>query len=131
MEFAVKVLERASKTRMDILHEVNSGECVKDCGKMWLQAAIETLTRNNVTREDFSRAILESLVKRRGKHRNILIIGPANSGKTFMLNPLCVSAPKNHSPEDFLLEKTCRYLLHPFLKSENTKTTLLMNKKVK
>ena len=157
MESAVKVLERAAKTRMDILHEVNSGECVMECGEMWLQAATETLTRNNVTREDFSREILGSLVKGRGKHRNILIIGPANCGKTFMLNPLCeiydafinpatnsfawigadkkeiiflddlrwsdkliawnnflqlleggkvhISAPKNLSPEDVLLEK--------------------------
>ena len=56
---------------------------------MQLHAAIETLTRNNVTRADFSRAILESLVKGRGKYKNILIIGPANCGKTFMLNPQC------------------------------------------
>ena len=32
MESAVKVLERVEKTRMDLLHEVNSSECVKDCG---------------------------------------------------------------------------------------------------
>ena len=49
MESAVKVLQKAAKTRMDILHEVNSGECVKNYVEMWLQAAIETLTRNNVT----------------------------------------------------------------------------------
>ena len=91
--------------------------------------------RNNDEKQCYTRGFFSCNFrvpcKRKGKHRNILIIGPANCGKIFMLNPLCVSAPKNHSPGDVLLEKTCRYLLHPFLKSENTKTTLLMNKKVK
>ena len=51
MESVAKVLERAAKTNVDILHEVNSGECVKDCREIGLQVAIETLTRNNVKRE--------------------------------------------------------------------------------
>ena len=56
---------------------------------MSLQTAIETLTRNSVTREDFSREILEFFVNGGGKYRNILIIELSNCGKTFMLNPLC------------------------------------------
>ena len=71
MESAAKVLERAAKTNVDILHEVNSGECVKDCREMWLQVAIETLTRNNVKRENFSRAILESFEKGLGKQKHL------------------------------------------------------------
>ena len=34
--------------------------------------------------------IKELLDKGRGKYRNIMIVGPANCGKTFMLNPLNV-----------------------------------------
>ena len=36
----------------------------------------------------FAEACKELLEKGRGKYRNIMIIGPANCGKTFLLNPL-------------------------------------------
>ena len=43
-----------------------------------------------MSREAFSQAVKDLLEKGRGKFRNILIKGPANTGKTFLLNPLNV-----------------------------------------
>ena len=62
--------------------------CVQNCDKQWYEAAIETLTRNGVLIESFRNAVKLLLEKGRGKFRNVLIIGPANCGKTFMLKPL-------------------------------------------
>ena len=59
--------------------------CVDQCNGQWLQCANQILRWNDVSREAFSQA-----VKGRGKFRNILIKGPANTGKTFLLNPLNV-----------------------------------------
>ena len=36
----------------------------------------------------FAAAIRELLEKGRGKYRNVMIVGPADCGKTFILNPL-------------------------------------------
>ena len=36
------------------------------------------------------RSLVDLLTKGRGKHRNIMIVGPANCGKTFILKPLTV-----------------------------------------
>ena len=41
-----------------------------------------------MSREAFSQAVKDLLEKGRGKFRNILFKGPANTGKTFLLNPL-------------------------------------------
>ena len=51
--------------------------------------AQETLERNNIQAPEIAKAVKVLLLKGRGKHRNLMIVGPANCGKTFMLNPLC------------------------------------------
>ena len=47
-----------------------------------------TLQKDNVPKKEFSTAIVSALEHGRGKGRNILIVGPANCGKTFILKPL-------------------------------------------
>ena len=44
--------------------------------------------KSRIEREEFSTAIKELLEKGRGRGRTILLTGPANCGKTFLLNPL-------------------------------------------
>ena len=46
-----------------------------------------TLQKDNVPKNEFSTAIVSALEHGRGKGRNILIVGPANCGKTFILKP--------------------------------------------
>lgn len=50
--------------------------------------AQDILSRNSIAEADFSEAVRCLLTKGRGKYRNILIKGPANCGKSFILNPL-------------------------------------------
>ena len=55
-----------------------------------LHIALDILQRNCIARDDFCSAIRELLQKGRGKYRNIFLKGPANCGKTFLLNPLTI-----------------------------------------
>ena len=81
-------LDRSKKTRIEILEEAAQGQCVSGCNGEWLTCASEVLEQNGIRREAFATAIRELLEKGRSKFRNIMICGPANSGKTFLLNPL-------------------------------------------
>ena len=73
---------------MQILQEFAEGNCVEGCGGEWYECAVEVLTGNNIGAVMFSSDIKELLEKGRGKFRNILIVGPAKCGKTFLLAPL-------------------------------------------
>ena len=73
------------------------------CEGQWLSCALEILQNNEVERAVFSDAIVKLLVMGRGKGRNIYICGPANCGKTFILDPLRVIF------KSFLSPATCSY----------------------
>ncbi len=88
MEEAAQILQRQKKSRWEILQQSSNGECVEGCHGQWKQYAIETLQRNHVHVQYFANKVKESLVQGRGKKRNILIVGPANCGKTFLIKPL-------------------------------------------
>lgn len=83
-------LERARKTRLDLLADARQGECVENCDGQWLSCAREVLRRNGIDERYFTQSVYELLEKGRGKFRNIMIVGVANCGKTFILNPLNV-----------------------------------------
>ena len=90
MENSKEHLEREKKSRMQLLHDALQGECVEGrCGQ-WLTCAKEVLNRNGVSDQYFAQCVRELLEKGRGKYRNIMIVGVANCGKTFLLNPLNV-----------------------------------------
>ena len=78
----------AKKTRIELLQEQTTGECVHGCGGRWLEAAQQLLQRHNITKEDFCTAIYTALSKGRGKYRNIFIYGDTNCSKSFILAPL-------------------------------------------
>ena len=81
-------LARKQKSRMELLREFLDKDCVENCNGQWLAYALQTLQRNNFGVGEFSTAVRRLLQLGRGKHRNILITGPSNCGKSFMLNPL-------------------------------------------
>jgi len=102
MEEAPAKLERNQKTLLEILQEFLQEECVSTCNKKWLTIAKDILQRNSIPEADFTEAVKNLLVKGRGKYRNILINGPANCGRTFILNPLnsifhTFSKPRNNT----------------------------------
>ena len=63
-------------------------ECAPGCDGNWYDCAKEILDRSGLTVEYFSEVVRELLIKGRGKYRNLMLTGPANCGKTFLLNPL-------------------------------------------
>ena len=56
---------------------------------LWLSLAIELLNQNEKEPKAFAAALRTLLSKGRVKIRNILLVGPTNCGKTFLLQPLC------------------------------------------
>lgn len=75
-------------SRIQILHSFIDKDCVEGCEGVWRQLAENILQRNGIIQASFKAAIYEALEKGRGKYRNIMITGPANCGKTFILAPL-------------------------------------------
>ena len=80
-------LEKEKLSRMDMLQSYLT-PCTPPCDGQWLECAKEVLTLNNISISDFGISISKLIQHGRGKHRNILIIGPANCAKTFILKPL-------------------------------------------
>ena len=81
---------RTKQTRLERLRATLDGECAPDCNKVWLELAKSILTQNNIDRIDFVGSVRLLLDQGRGKYRNIILSGPSNCGKTFLLNPLNV-----------------------------------------
>ena len=88
MQSAMKQIQRKSQSRMEVIRKHASEECVSGCKGDWLECAQEVLRNNAVHPIVFAVAMRELLNKGRGKFRNIMIVGPANCGKTFLLLPL-------------------------------------------
>ena len=81
-------LERQQKSRMQLLEAAAQGDCAEGCNGDWMQCAYEVTTNNKVHPYVFADSVRNLLEKGRGKGRNILIVGPASCGKTFLLRPL-------------------------------------------
>lgn len=88
IENATALLERENKPRMELIHTSLKIECATGCERQWLQCALEVLHLKRINKYVFAAAVREALVLGRGKHRNIIIVGPTNCAKTFMLKPL-------------------------------------------
>lgn len=87
IERAPETLERSQMQRLQILSNAQEEECL--CGGSWIGMASEIMSKNNVPKEVFVQAVRDLLIHGRSKYRNILLTGPANCGKTFLLGPIC------------------------------------------
>ena len=67
-------LSHSKKSRIDILREAQSTECVPECNGMWLTCAKQVLQQNGINLRSFSDAVKELIHKERGKYRNIMIL---------------------------------------------------------
>ena len=83
-----RLLTKSQQSRLQRLEAAFQGECIVNCNKIWLQLARNILMRNNIEISEFVSAVRLLLDHGRGKYRNVLITGPSNCGKTFILNPL-------------------------------------------
>ena len=83
MEKASDVLQRSQLTRLQILEKCLQDHCTAECDGRWAVCAQQLLAWNHVPIEVFTEAVRNLLEQGSGKFRNILIKGPANTGKTF------------------------------------------------
>ena len=90
MENMRREMERESKTRIQLLRKFCDVDCVVGCSGQWLECSKQTLKRNSYGTAVFTEVVRLILQMGRVKYRNILITGPANCGKSFILNPLTI-----------------------------------------
>ena len=81
-------MKRSYKGYAEILTDCLQNGYVQNCNNIWYFCALQTLQQNDISVEEFRSALKELLHLERGKLQNILIIGPANCGKTFLLKPI-------------------------------------------
>lgn len=62
--------------------------CVDECDGRWLVVAKEVLEKNNIPVSEFSEALRNALKHGRAKGNNIMLIGPRDCGKSFLLEPI-------------------------------------------
>ena len=75
--------------RMDRIKLAVAEPCVagcNGCNSQWHKCAAEVLLKNAIHPVVFASALQKLLLERRGKYGNILITGPANCAKIFILN---------------------------------------------
>ena len=101
IEGAQETLDRRSMSRTDLLKKAYNDKCV--CQSEWLECAKQILRNNGIERSIFANAVVKLLAMGRGKGRNLYITGPANCGKTFILDPLRVIY------KTFVSPATCSY----------------------
>ena len=88
MRSAADDVKRKAMTRLEILSECGEEDCVDGCGGKWYDLAVKVLTDNDVLPHAFANAVWNLLKQGRKKHLNIMIVGPSNCGKSFLLQPL-------------------------------------------
>ena len=88
MNNATNLMVRQQKTRFQILTDSMNSECDETCDGRWLTKCLDTLDKNNIVQNDFSDALFNLINFGRSKYRNLMLIGPANCGKTFLIKPL-------------------------------------------
>ena len=88
MKAASKIIQRKNLSQMDIIREASAGNCTEGCEGQWLQCAKEVLINNKIHLVAYATAIKQLLECGREKYRNLLLVGPTNCGKTFVLKPL-------------------------------------------
>ena len=88
IENAQEKLSRANKNRMELLEDAKNGNCREGCNGEWITCARQILYQNGIAENYFSESVKVLLQKGHGKYRNLILTGPSNCGKTFLLNPL-------------------------------------------
>ena len=85
---APQQLLRENTSIREVIEQRALQQCVAGCNGQWLTCAREILRWNGHNVYNFAAALRKCLTKGRAKHTNILLIGPTNCGKSFLLDPL-------------------------------------------
>lgn len=93
MHHAIENEARLALPRMTSLTRAFEGECAEGCNESWYNLALDVLQRSKINRYEYSAAVYKLFEEGRGKHRNIMLAGPSDCAKTFLLDPLEVIMP--------------------------------------
>ena len=88
MQSAQDKLVEDKRKRMEYIDEAYQADCVAGCNNFWYKLALEVLYLNQICPMRFGVALRECLTLGRGKFRNILLVGPTNCAKSFLLKTL-------------------------------------------
>ena len=88
LENAKAELEIQNRSRMDVIRNASTQPCTTGCNEEWYKCALEVLRNNSINKYVFAYCMRELISKGRGKGRNLILIGPANCGKTFLFAPV-------------------------------------------
>ena len=100
MHNAPKQIMSERKDRMTVIIENKNKPCVEGCEGMWYVYARQLLKNNNINLYVFADALRGCIKNGRKKNNNIILTGPTNCGKSFLLNPIelilkCFVTPVN------------------------------------
>lgn len=94
IEDSAKTSSREGQSCMDILKESLKWKCSKNpktgapCNYRWIPAALEILQLNKIEPRDFAMKVVKALTEGRSKGANLMVVGPTNCAKSFLLKPL-------------------------------------------
>lgn len=97
MATAIDKVQHLQMSRLERLSLFKEKECARNCNGVWYTCALDILKRNKINKYVFADAIRELLEKGRGKGRNLFLLGPHTSGKTFLFKPLLAMYPHHFS----------------------------------
>ena len=90
-ETAKDKIEEEDCDRMKKLVDAQASDCT--CQGLWMTLAKDIMDKNKIDHQSFATAIANSLMKGRHKDHNILLHGPGDSGKSFILKPILKVLP--------------------------------------
>ena len=86
---APKERERSQNVdRLALVIQRQKENCADGCNGEWFACAREVLRNNSINAYVYADALRQCLDKGRKKNNNILLVGPTNCGKSFLLNPV-------------------------------------------
>ena len=88
MDAVVEKVAPSNAARIEIIRENIQAECVENCYGVWLRIAEQVLRNKQLHPVVFAEALRNLITKGWGKHRNVMVIGPANCGKTCLFCPM-------------------------------------------
>ena len=97
MHDSVRKEKAAQLDRITVIQDFADMDCNNDCDGLWLQCALDVLSKNEINKFKFATALYELFEKGRGKHRNIILVGESNCAKTFLLEPIATLFPDTFS----------------------------------
>ena len=92
-------------SRIERVKEALSKDCIANCNKAWYECATEGLRLTNIAIGSYAMSLRDSLKHGRGKFKNVILVGPANCGKTFMLKPVKCSFKESEMFENPFSDK--------------------------